>query len=228
MKQLQDLVGLGSILNSKHKDTLKVVHWIQMRTHISVIFQGCTWTPIVVDAPRAVHPLAGSRQFSSKHEWWGKGSNAKEQATPFESKFEAQLEHRRSAGAELKIQRPSFAIELCFKFKWGVSVVVAPLTGDKKRLLALIRPTSHSCGKRQFYCSSPFFLFLKLPHPLLYYTSEGFSFFSPAASPPPPPHCKVFSLPPPLSLLINSPSLNLSACEPYYLFSVANRMSLIT
>ncbi len=64
------------------------------------------------------------------------------------------------------------------------------------------------------------FLFFTFPNPLLHLFSCECFFLS----------CSIssFFLPPPPSLLIKSPSFNLCACKPYYLFSVANRMSLIT
>lgn len=46
------------------------------------------------------------------------------------------------------------------------------------------------------------------------------------AAPPPPPIKSTLCTPP--LFLINSPSFNLAACEPDYLFSAANRMSLMT
>lgn len=127
------LSGRGSIFNSKHKDTLNVVHWIQMSTqahfshisrvhlnfHCSLRSKSCTssrWVPAV----------------QLKAWMMRKGSNAKKQATPFESKFEAQLEHRDGVWRWIEIRRPSLAIELCFRFKWKVGVVVAPLTRDKR------------------------------------------------------------------------------------------------
>lgn len=132
-KQLQELVWQGRVLNSKHKDTLNVVHWIQMSTqahfrhisrvhlnfHCSLSSKSCTSSHCV--------PAVQLKAWMMR-----KGSNAKKQATPFESKFEVKLEHRDGVWSWIKIDRPSFAIELCFKFKWKVSVVSVPLTRDKR------------------------------------------------------------------------------------------------
>lgn len=133
LKWLQDLAWWRSIFNSKHKDTLRVVHWIQMSTqahfsHISRVHLNFHWS-------RRSKSCTSSRWVPAvqlKAWMMRKGSNAKKQATPFESKFEAQLEHSDGVWSGIKIHRPSYAIELCFKFKWKVSVVVVPLTRDKR------------------------------------------------------------------------------------------------
>lgn len=106
-------------LNSNEYSHFSHISRVHLNFHCSLRSKSCTssrWVPAV----------------QLKAWMMRKGSNAKKQATPFESKFEAQLEHRDGAWRRIEIRRPSFAIELWLKFKWGVRVVVVPLTRDKR------------------------------------------------------------------------------------------------
>lgn len=84
-----------------------------------------------------------------------KGSNKSLLAALYESNSEVQSGHWDRERSWTEIHWPSFTVELCFKFKCGGSRCRHPINTVWKRLLALIRPTFHSCGNGQFYYGSP-------------------------------------------------------------------------
>lgn len=101
--------------------------------HISVIFQGCTWTSIVARAPRAARLLAGVSAVQLQAWVMRKRVKCKEAGRAVRIKVGGAIGSAEMRGAALNWNPPAifFAVELCLKFKWKVSVVVVPLTRDK-------------------------------------------------------------------------------------------------